>query len=169
MYLDKVGNPIFDNIDVFNFLYAGKIDQLSNLTVSSSSDISALEDTANIKFNKINDNSIEFNIEEYDKLVQSNWFMPEEYKNFDIEHWVLQHCTTNVEIIRIQEELDEFKQRDMMNLLRWLKYFVDTCRKNKILWGVGRGSSVASFVLYKIGIHKINSLVYDLDWREFLK
>lgn len=169
MYLDKFSNPIFDDTDVFNFLYSGKIDQLSNLTVLSSFDISSLEDITGVKLKKVNDNLEELNVEDYDKLAQSNWFMPEEYKNFDVEHWLYQQCISNIEIIRIQEEIREFKQRDMINLLRWLKYFVDTCRKNKILWGVGRGSSVASFVLYKIGVHKINSLVYNLDWREFLK
>jgi DNA polymerase III alpha subunit len=42
-------------------------------------------------------------------------------------------------------------------------------RENKIVWGVGRGSSVASYVLYLIGIHKINSLKYNLDINEFLR
>ena len=37
-----------------------------------------------------------------------------------------------------------------------MKYLVDTMRNNNIVWGVGRGSSVGSFVLYKIGINRIN-------------
>jgi DNA polymerase III alpha subunit len=53
--------------------------------------------------------------------------------------------------------------------LFYLKYLVDTLRENKILWGVGRGSSVASYVLYLIGVHKIDSLKYNLDIAEFLK
>jgi DNA polymerase III alpha subunit len=54
-------------------------------------------------------------------------------------------------------------------LLRYLKYFVDTMRANNVLWGLGRGSSVSSYVLYLLGVHKINSMFYDLDIREFLK
>lgn len=54
-------------------------------------------------------------------------------------------------------------------LLRYMIYLVDYMRENKIVWGVGRGSSVASYVLYLIGIHKINSIHYDLDWKEFLR
>ena len=38
-----------------------------------------------------------------------------------------------------------------------------------VLWGVGRGSSVASYALFLIGVHKIDSVKYDLDWREFLR
>ena len=62
-----------------------------------------------------------------------------------------------------------FEERKMMNVLRFLIYLVDTMRKNKIVWGVGRGSSVASYVLFLIGIHKVNSLKYNLDIKEFLK
>jgi DNA polymerase III alpha subunit len=57
----------------------------------------------------------------------------------------------------------------MFDLLFYLKYLVDTLRENKVLWGVGRGSSVASYVLYLIGVHKIDSLKYNLDIAEFLK
>jgi DNA polymerase III alpha subunit len=42
-------------------------------------------------------------------------------------------------------------------------------RKENIVWGVGRGSSVASYVLYLIGVHKIDSLYYNLDVEEFLR
>jgi DNA polymerase III alpha subunit len=42
-------------------------------------------------------------------------------------------------------------------------------RNNNIVWGVGRGSCVSSFVLFLIGIHKINPIYYDLDVSEFLK
>ena len=48
-------------------------------------------------------------------------------------------------------------------------YLVDHMRENNIVWGVGRGSSTASYVLFLIGIHKINSIQFGLDWREFLR
>jgi DNA polymerase III alpha subunit len=66
-------------------------------------------------------------------------------------------------------ELLLFQERDLFLLLKQLKYIVDTWRKNNIVWGVGRGSSVASYVLYLIGVHKINSIYYDLNIEEFLK
>jgi DNA polymerase III alpha subunit len=57
----------------------------------------------------------------------------------------------------------------MLDLLRWLKYFVDTCEANNIVRGVGRGSSVASYVLYVLGVHQVDSVKYNLDWQEFLR
>jgi DNA polymerase III alpha subunit len=57
----------------------------------------------------------------------------------------------------------------MLDLLRVLKYTVDTLKTNSIVWGVGRGSSVASYVLFLLGVHKIDSVKYNLDWREFLR
>jgi hypothetical protein len=113
--------------------------------------------------------ALDMNVEDFDKENQLNWFMPDEYKQFDIVEWVLNQCSGEAELQRAGEELLQFQDRDMINLLRYLKYLVDTLRKNKVVWGVGRGSSVASFVLYKIGIHRINSLFYQLPLNEFLK
>ena len=57
----------------------------------------------------------------------------------------------------------------MTNVLRYMVYLVNFMRENNIVWGVGRGSSVASYVLYLIGVHRIDSIQYGLDWREFLR
>jgi len=111
----------------------------------------------------------ELSVSEYDKLNQQSWFMPDEYKNFDIAKWVLDKCQNEQELQRAGDELLKFNDRDMFDLLRYLKYLVDTMRKNNVVWGVGRGSSVASFVLFLIGVHKINSLDYQLSIDEFLK
>ena len=62
-----------------------------------------------------------------------------------------------------------FQERNLFDLLRYLKYLVDVMRENKIIWGVGRGSSVASYVLYLLGVHRIDSMFYDLDPAEFLR
>ena len=108
-------------------------------------------------------------IKEFDSRNQAHWLMPEEYYELDIAEWVLNQCHNDAELQRCGEELLLYQDRYALNLLRYLKYLVDTMRKHNIIWGVGRGSSVASFVLYKIGVHRINSLYYDLDPQEFLK
>jgi DNA polymerase III alpha subunit len=114
-------------------------------------------------------NKLDMTVEQFDNQMQSNWLMPEQYKTMDIAKWVLDQCKDQDQLQRVGAELLEFQRRNMMDLLRWLKYFVDYCRDNKILWGVGRGSSVASYVLYLIGVHKIDPLKYNLDWQDFLR
>jgi DNA polymerase III alpha subunit len=36
------------------------------------------------------------------------------------------------------------------------------------VWGIGRGSSVSSYVLYVLGVHDVDSYAYDLDIGDFL-
>ena len=108
-------------------------------------------------------------IELFDWSQQQRWRMPEAYATLDIAEWILDQCVTQEELQRVGQELLLFQERDLFNLLRWLKYFVDTMRANSIVWGVGRGSSVASYALYLMGVHRVNSMYYDLDIEEFLK
>jgi DNA polymerase III alpha subunit len=106
---------------------------------------------------------------EFDQQQQSEWFMPEEYKQLDIAKWLLDLCKSQDELQRVGEELLLFQERNLFPLLCYLKYLVDTMRDHNIVWGLGRGSSVASYVLFLIGVHKINSMYFDLDIQEFLK
>ena len=108
-------------------------------------------------------------VEEFDRVLQRNWRMPKEYKDLDIAAYVLGLCKEEHELQRVGEELILYQERNLFDLLRYLKYLVDTLRKNNVVWGVGRGSSVASYVLFLLGVHKIDSLYYNLDIVEFLK
>ena len=103
------------------------------------------------------------------KLDTDNWFMPDSYKQIDIEKFVLDSCQTEEYTERARLELDEFKKRNLTMLLRQVKYIVDTLRKNNIVWGVGRGSSVASLVLHILGVHKIDPIKYNIPINEFFK
>ena len=109
------------------------------------------------------------NLNEFDNLNQSVWFMPDKYKEMDICKYILDRCSGDAELQNAGEELLMYIDRNLIDLLRYLKYLVDTLRKNNVVLGVGRGSSVASFVLYLIGVHKINSLYFNLNINEFLK
>jgi len=170
MKLDHLGLPVYNSHDVFDAIYQGQYDQLSKLTLA--------EDDETIKFNQsaidldlpmLNIYSkLDIAVDEFDSAMQSDWLMPDTYKNMDIEAYLAQH-TPKENYQRLIEELTAYQDRNMIDLLRWLKYFVDTCRANNVVWGVGRGSSVASYVLYIIGVHRIDSIKYNLDWREFLR
>ena len=111
----------------------------------------------------------DIDVDEFHRQNQQQWFMPAEYKDLDIAKYILNLCKTDAELQRVGEELLLYQERDLFNLLRYIVYLVDTMKNHNIIWGVGRGSSVSSYVLYLIGIHKINSMYYDLDIREFLR
>lgn len=166
MRLDQFSNPIFSEQDIFEALYKGQT--LSpEMFVESNDSIKKLEEISELKFWKPLDD-YDITLEEYDSTLQSDWHMPDEYKTMDIEGLLVSVCPKE-NYQRLIDELNEYKQRDMYNLLRWLKYFVDTCSKEGVLWGVGRGSSVASYVLFLLGVHSIDSVKYNLDWQEFLR
>jgi DNA polymerase III alpha subunit len=166
MTIDKFGQMIFSQKDLCDVYLTDPEKTLKQAFVDE--DINFIDTLENlpelIKYNPPNQT-----VEEFDNEHSSKWFMPQEYKEIDIAKWVLEQCKSDAELQRAGEELLLFQERDMFILLRYLKYLVDTMRKNNIVWGVGRGSSVASFVLYLIGIHKINSLYYQLSITEFLK
>ena len=113
--------------------------------------------------------SRDISVTEFDRARQSHWLMPEAYRNIDIAQHILDLCTTPEQLQRVGEELLLFQEHDLFDLLRYLCYLVAVMRENRIIWGVGRGSSVASYVLYLLGVHRIDSMYYDLDPREFLR
>jgi DNA polymerase III alpha subunit len=109
---------------------------------------------------------------------EGNWSkefnIPQYYKDLDVEQYVrnlIPASGQDVKIItaRVDMELAEFNARNLYPVLQLLIYIIDTMRKNNLIWGVGRGSSVASYVLFLLGIHKVDSIKYNLDIREFLK
>lgn len=102
------------------------------------------------------------------EIDPSEWFIPKEYQELDIEAWILENCPPEHQS-RVVGELELYHSHNMIMVLRAMKYIVDTLRKNNIIWGVGRGSSVASYVLYLIGVHKVDSIKYNLPIEEFFK
>ena len=169
MRLDKFNNPIFNETDVFELLYQGNTSVLPKLSVDINQDLISLENTSGIQFIDTIQYDQSITVEEFDSSKQTEWLIPIQYKNFDIKEYCLQKCNSIEEKTRVNEELAEFERLGMIQLLIWCKYFVDVCTENDIMWGVGRGSSVSSYVLYLIGVHKINSIKYKLDWKEFLR
>jgi len=166
MRIDKFGNPIHQEQDLIDLIYNNKIDYIDKIAIDDTDSIKEFAKNCELNLKVYQD--IDISVSEFDKICQSEWFIPNEYKTMDIEGFLVDRCPKQ-NYQRLIEELQEYKSRNMLDLLKWLKYIVDTCKANNIIWGVGRGSSVASYVLYLIGVHKIDSLKYNLDWHEFLR
>lgn len=168
MITDKYGQQIYSEKDLCDIYLQDPTKTLKNVLVANPIhffDFLELENKPEIKvYSELNQS-----IKNFDEVNQSNWLMPKEYLELDIAKYILDLCKTDEELQRVGEELLLYQERDMFNLLRYLKYLVDTMRKHNIVWGVGRGSSTASYILFLLGVHKINSLYYSLDIREFFK
>ena len=168
MKTDKYGQLIYNQNDLCDLFLQDPTRTISNALVDSPIEFNGFLSLDNLpKLKQYNTPTL--SLEEFDKINQSNWNMPKEYYEFDIAKWVLDQCKNETELQRAGDELIKFQERNMFILLQYLKYLVDTMRENNVVWGVGRGSSVASFVLFLIGVHRINSLYYDLSIDEFLK
>lgn len=175
MILNKVGDPAFTSRDLIEEIYKGNLDLISQTKIDPN-DLDYMSYIEFVQDNNLTDWPVPEpyfgeirTLEEFDSYMQNRWYMPEEYKNFDIQGYIQSLCVTTQEKNRVEEELELFRNHDMIPLLQFLKYLVDKMRENNILWGVGRGSSVASYCLYLLGIHKVDSIKYELDIREFLR
>ncbi len=174
MKSDNYGQVILSAEDAFTGLYSGKISDVKNILFENSTEIEKFNRAVTLNYDSINpiepyQEDTFSNREFFDESNQCTWFMPEEYSKFPIHEWLLEQCITDEQKQRVDEELTLFIQHGMFDLLFYLKYLVDTMRTNNIVWGVGRGSSVASYVLFLLGVHKIDSIKYKLDIHEFLK
>jgi DNA polymerase III alpha subunit len=168
MLTDKFGQQIYTEQDLCDLYLTNPDIELKNVLVAEQIKFDVGLDLQKIP-HLIQYEPSSQTVKEFDEELRNKWFIPDEYRDFDIAKFVLDQCADEAELQRAGEELLLYQERDMFMLLRYLKYLVDTMRKHNIVWGVGRGSSVSSFVLYLIGIHKINSLYYDLSIHEFLK
>jgi DNA polymerase III alpha subunit len=107
--------------------------------------------------------------DEFHAACADDWIFPVVYQQIDVLTWLLDKCKTQEEIDRVNKEYKLYEERDLVMLLRLFIFLIDYMRKNKFVWGVGRGSSVSSYILYLIGVHRVDSLKYELDIKDYLK
>jgi len=167
--LDKIKRPMTDETVGIEMLYNNK--SFTNTEFMLSDDIKLY-----------NENCAEFDIEKVQILTETDfdrintYLIPKHYLDIDVEEYINTLVSNRVDRTdnaatsrRVDMELAEYKARNLYPVLRVLIYIIDTMRKNNIVWGIGRGSSIASYVLYLLSVHKVDSIKYNLDIKEFLK
>jgi DNA polymerase III alpha subunit len=173
MIQSKFSELVFSENDMCDLLMQGRsIDLLTNVVVDNSINLEELVKQAERPASLLTwtfPYNQDLSTPEFHLSQQMSWHMPDEYKQTDIAAHVLGLCNSEAELQRVGEELLLYQERDLFNLLRYLRYLVDVMTQNNVIWGVGRGSSVASHVLYKLGVHRIDSMFYNLDINEFLR
>lgn len=170
---NKFGELVFDEQDLCDLVMQGHdVVGMTGVVVQPDFDIQRLiqdlEEPGQLATWTFAANS-DITVTDYDAAKQRRWFMPQEYQHMDIAQYLLDLCSTQDQLQRVGQELLLYQERGLFDLLRYMHYLVNVMRSNNVIWGVGRGSSVSSYVLYLLGVHRIDSMLYDLDIREFLR
>ena len=163
------GDCIYTEQDAIDLLYTNPDFDISKLFFESPKQFNDTVKDLGLDFPKINKVPERMDLNAFDKQNCEQWHMPDQYNKINVLQWLLEKCQNEEERFRVQTEYDLFEKKKFIKVLQFLIYFVDTLRANNVVWGVGRGSSVASFCLFLIGVHKINPMLYNLDHREFLR
>lgn len=107
------------------------------------------------------------------------WKLPASFKNLDINEYVIDVFSTKIHQLgysnqlkelafsRIADELETIKNRGMTEFFKAIIFVLDSFRKNNIVWGVGRGSSCASYILFILGLHVVDCVKFDIPMDEF--
>jgi len=130
-----------------------------------------------IQYNKLVPKDERITIKEKLNDFSFEWNIPEEYKTLDVIGYVADRLLTlegpggdiALREKRCADELQLYKKLGLFDTLRTLIYIINILEEKNIVWGVGRGSSVSSYVLYIIGVHDVDSFLYNLNIEEFLR
>ena len=129
------------------------------------------------QFNKLASKNKKIQIKTDCNPFNTSWNLPDVYKTLNVVDYVLDKhievtkgmCESDIidRDSRLISELMMYKEADKLDVLRTIIYMVEMLEQHNVVYGVGRGSSVSSYVLYVIGIHDIDSFAYDLDINDF--
>jgi len=172
---NQFGQIFLEADDLVTMLYKNPDLDLTNYEISDPQEYNNAVKQLHLKLPQLNSPRLDttqwLTQEQFDQAHQAEYFIPKEYEELDVMDFLSKKLVDKPQsaIDRVIEEFKAFTDLDMIPMLRYLIYLVDVMRKNNVVWGVGRGSSVASYVLYLIGIHKVDSIKHNLDYREFLR
>lgn len=134
-----------------------------------------------VKLYNANNPGKELKIKESIKPLSTEWTTPPEYASLDVNKYILRKLYTEIDannfseedtkirLDRVLLELKLWETYNLLPLLRTLIFIIDTFVKNGVVWGTGRGSSCCCYILYLIGLHNVDSILYELDLKEFFK
>ena len=130
-------------------------------------------------FNSLVESAAQIIVKQDFRELDLDWNIPEDYLNIDLEQYLADKLGAEIDDMsyndavirayRVKEELEVYESLDLLPVLRVIIYVINRLCSYKVVWGIGRGSCVASYVLYLIGVHDVDSVLYELDYTDFLR
>lgn len=160
-FLCHDGDSIFDSTDIESLMFKYKVQFVDNITPQIE------------EYNRFTD--VPLRTKETIDEINLDWNIPSEYRDLDVLEYIINQigqrpaaASTQRQQLRVCEEFVIYENLEMLDVLRALIYIVNMLNQQNCVWGVGRGSSTSSYILYLIGIHDVDCLKYDLDIADFL-
>jgi DNA polymerase III alpha subunit len=110
------------------------------------------------------------------ELIDQTFTIPKQYWIEDIPEY-LRSLETKIKhdnlyqqrIERLKKEIHLISDHQMTDMIRIVYYVVTIFKEKNIIWGVGRGSSCSSYVLYLMGLHLVDPVKYNIAIEDFIK
>jgi len=111
-------------------------------------------------------------------LINLDWSIPEPYYSLDLAVYLVEKFDERrprdytpdeyrQALERVALELEQVEIFGMVEFMRTVIYVLDMLRAHDVVWGVGRGSSCASYLLFIIGLHAVDCVRFDVPYEEF--
>jgi DNA polymerase III alpha subunit len=111
--------------------------------------------------------------------MDMSWSLPNAYLQIDLIDYFgnllalkfqvlgYTHELQDAALLRVAQELEEVHNRGMTRFMQTMIYVIDVFKQNSVVWGVGRGSSCASYLLFLLGVHIVDCVKMDISLDEF--
>ena len=109
-------------------------------------------------------------------LFPPEWVLPEPYKYLNLDEYLFglvdrieRDDLYEARVERLSSEIWLFKEAKLDDVLRVLIYVVDTMTEQNAIWGVGRGSSCSSYLLFLLGLHEVDPVLHGIEITDFIR
>ena len=164
--IDDNGNVVYFTNALIELLYRGEI-PAEILYPKDDPDVVAFN-----KFSYENFDDIYYSLPESLPSLEERknfWFYPDSYNEINLYDYFGAKCNSQKEVERVVMEIQLYEEKGFDKFLRFCIFLSEKIEENGWVIGVGRGSSCASYLLYLLKIHLVDSIKYNLDIKEFLK